>query len=366
MHELLEKAGQELFVPENKREYFETELQTIELPNPDLIAIDGTELDLDKRAKGQLCKILEIPAKFYTDLHSKDVDIWSMMVKKLEQIGNKSIRFSLGKMIDSDKQGVFSFNPSDSAWIANEEFLNIAQWILDNSQAKLERVSVWGSILNIEFTFPLTNSVLVESAMINDIFTYGINLKNDQDLHSVTQVRGAIERLVCTNRAVMSEKGYTEHCQHIGTSSRSLINEVYKILNKKIKSPNPIDGFIQRQLKPMTECNASLNELKASWDVINYIEPSLNEDLKINELVPYTKTLKAYNLEDTDDKSKMWMSTASTPIKMYDLYNNMTWIASNHGFIDVEKKLATQIKLGKLFLHDSPNMLDLAPQMNWN
>lgn len=348
-----------------KREYFQVELEGVKILKPDQVDVSGDTYALTKDGTKSLCKLLEVPHKFYEQLNTDDVELWNIMTKRLEELKNKEVRFAVGQ---SKEQGSFisSFNESRFGWIPNETFVEIIENILtDNTNLSLKKFYV--SSKGVHASLILNDKEASVLGKIGDIFKLGFNLFNSEEIFKNARVSHAIERLVCTNGAVMGEKesGYTmKHTQ----ISQNLVASFYEHMNLLISKNSMLDKYVREKIDVMTSVNASLRELKMAHDIGMRTADKLNERVSdFDTNIPLAAIANKYGLELPLNKSEQWLSTARTPINMYDLYNVITDLASNRKEVTDEEKMEMQVMVGKTFLKKSPDLLDIAPLITtWN
>jgi hypothetical protein len=100
---------------------------------------------------------------------------------------------------------------------------------------------------------------------VNDIFKLGLNFSNSETVMFRSSIEHAIDRLVCTNRASVSEKGFIYKMSHLG-SSEALIQNYYQAVNKCLIQNVSVEQFLRERLGSFRNVNASLNELETVYN----------------------------------------------------------------------------------------------------
>lgn len=360
----LDEARVFLQQDDNVREHFETALVDFPLKTPDTVMIETQEYSLTKLAEKQLCKILDIPQKFSETLNNDDDELWNTMTSRLKDLRSTEIRYS----VNEKNRIIHSVNPVVTPWIGNIEFLEIVEKVLgkQENQVTLKGIGFGkNDTVTAQFISNREEGSIVE-AKIPDLFKIGFDICNSESLASSTSLSYAIERLVCTNRATVTEKEYRKTLIHKG-SQQSLVNLFYNEFNNLISKNISVEKFIREKLGGFLNVNASLSELASAYSIGEKVIDNLDTRvLDFDTLIPLKSIEKRYGIESCWDKSQTWLRTASTPINLYELYNNVTFIASNAKDLSEEEKLQMQIQIGKEFIGHKPDMLDIAPIMSWN
>jgi hypothetical protein len=349
-------------------EHFSDDLGQIKLLAPDKVEFSGQEFPLTTNGQRSLCKLLEIPNNFNTRLHSDSTSLWEEMVKKLEILREQPIRVSLVKSeIPNGKQLIESFNPAELGWIDTEQFLNMVDFWLDFAPVKLSLKHVYmdsyGNSM-AQFTFPNVEGTILSDP--TDIFRLGLTLTNSETVHTRSSIGLAVERMVCTNRAMAPDKDYVVMCKHTKGSQR-LIEDLWSSTQQLVMANVSIQKFIEERVNRLVGVKASVRELEAMSLMLKKTIPDISLLVPdVETRIPIESVAAKYGV-DFSTKSDHWKSTASTPVDMYELYNQVTWIGSNTE-LHKEVREELEIKIGSTFLSadKAPDMLDVAPARNWN
>jgi hypothetical protein len=360
----LEEAEEQLRTPNFTMDHYELPLSEVTLNSPDSVEIAGESLSLSKFGQRSLCKILEVPNNFNTRLHADDTELWSEMVRRLEKLRDKKVRIST-QLTEKETTVIDAFNVATEGWLSNEAFLKNVRFWLDYKPVKIALKGILmdtsGGIM-AHFNLPENESGLLEDK--TDLFTMGFTMSNSEVLRWRTSGNLDINRLVCTNLARITEKSYGFYCRH-GVSSQRLAEDFWSNVQNLVSMNISVEAFINSRVSRLLGTQASLRELKACNDLVSKKIDAV--EAKIPDFpnrVPYAAVVAKYG--DIKGKSERWLSTASTPVNSYKLFNEMTWITS-HTELNPEVKQELDIAIGNIFLSDRmPDLLDVAPDVRWN
>lgn len=364
-----DEAVTEISSEAHKREHWNIPLSEMTIDSTDAVEIDGNRYSLTGNGKKTLCKLLEVPANFYQQLNADDEELWKHMVTQLEKLKDTNIRFTTG--VNPDKtESIHGFNKASTPWMSNEAFLGVVDYYLKHSNKQLELKHIMLRDNAITAQLHLVGREATIAPGLNDIFKFGLNLSNSEIVLFRSSIEHALERLVCTNRASVSEKGFMCKMTHVG-SSEALIQNYYQGINRFLQQNISVEQFLRERLGEFRNCNASLSELETVYNIGQRCAENIPDRLaEFDSRVPLKKVVEKYGLEFPlrQQKSNKWKSTASTPVNLYDLYNNATWIASNAEGFTEDEMLKMQIEIGRTFLDGKkkPDLLDIAPAIVWN
>jgi len=346
-------------------EHYEASLKDVALLDPQTVEISGTKLPLSKSGQSSMCRLLEIPRSFSTRLHADDEELWKIMTTRLEELRNTDVRFSV-ETGAGDKQFACAFNKKGTPWIPNTEFAKMVDYFIN----KVAKQPITLKVIESAGTGGASAKMIVQNDKIaiapgsEDIFSLGIDFCNSEILAFNTSLNVAIERLVCSNRAAVREKEYKYAARHSG-SFESLVASMYDEFQRLISKNVTVEHFVKTRIHRMTRVNASLREVDEAYRLLSG-QPNLKDHVD-EEQFPIVEYSRKYGLEyPVKGKSERWMSTAETPLNLYELYNRATWVSSNGELVTGETRLWLEIGLGKLFLSKEPDLMDIAPSIKWN
>jgi hypothetical protein len=355
-----------IFGSVGKVEHYVSPLVDLKILTPDTVEYGGQEMGLTSFGQRSLCKLLEIPNNFSTRLHADSESLWSEMTRRIEDLREQEIRVST-VVSESGKLLVEAINPSTLGWISNEEFFKMIEFWTDFQMVKLSLKGV--AIDNFGNCTAQFNFLENEGKILNnpsDIFRLGLTLSNSETVRFRSNIGLALERMICMNRAMAPDKSYSIMCKHSKGSQR-LMEDMWADTQKIVRSNISVQKFIEERIHRMIGVTASVRELEQTLVMLS--KAVQNIEMVVPDLdtrIPAKKVTAAYGV-DFSTKSEHWKSTASTPIEMYNLYNEVTWIGSNTG-LGREAQEELEVKIGSMFLSDdkAPDMLDVAPIRTWN
>lgn len=360
----LDEARLFLQQDDNVRDHFESELVDFQVKTPDTVMLDTQEYALSPLAEKQLCKILDIPQRFSETLNNDDDNLWKVMTTRLKDLRSTQIRYS----VNEKNRIIHSVNPVETPWIGNAEFIDIVQRVIEKQDNNITLKGIGfgkNDSLTAQFISNHEEASIVQSGM-PDLFKIGFDVCNAESLAISTGISYAIERLVCTNRATVTDKEYKRTLVHKG-SQQLLVNTFYSEFYKMLTQNISVEKFIREKLGSFLNVNASLSEMADAYAIGERCIDNLDvRVVEFDTLIPLKNIEKRYGIESVYDKSQTWRRTASTPMNLYELYNNVTHIASNAKDLSEEEKVKMQIQIGRSFIGHTPDLLDIAPVMTWN
>lgn len=354
--------------PVFRKEHLEIDLAQVKLLTPGSAEICGDTYIVSSQGQRSLCDILEMPYKFFDQLSADYKELWDEVIHRLEERRNQVVRFSVNK--EKDVPTIRAFNPVSTPWIEDLEFLKMVEHVCSNKTvpAELKKVLLWRDGVSAEFVAPGVEGFLSKVKGKPDIFKLGLDLFNSSTVSFRSGISFALERMVCSNRATRREKGYKWQAIHRG-SSENLVLNFYNGVNNLLSRNISFDKYLTEKIGGLLESQASLKELLMAEKALVYSCSEIRSKiLDFDERVPVDKTLKAYQLtkKEAENKSEIWKMSASTPISLYDLFNNCTWIASNAPKLEDDERFELQIQLGNVFFNKKSDLVDVAPEMHWN
>ena len=353
--------------PEYQKEHFETSLSELKITATNEVEIEGKTYPLTSFGQRSLCKLLEIPERFYSQLNADDEELWQYMVSQLGQLKNIDIRFSLGNL-PNGKKDIHAFNKSITPWISNESFLEIVDYYIKHTKTPVE---LTGAFIRDNALTLQTNVIGKEAAIatdLKDIFKLGMNFCNSEIVMFRSYIEHCLNRVVCTNHACIPQKDFVIKMNHTG-SSEALIQNFYHGVNRLLGMNLSIERFLNETVNTFKSTNASLAEVESAYSIgVKCAERLPDRMANYDSRIPLNRFVSKYGIEDLKSKSNKWKATATTPMNLYDLYNEITDIASNTIDLTDDEKFSMQVGIGNAFLKEGkvPDLIDVAPNVNWN
>lgn len=319
-------------------------LSEVELEGPYSIRLGANKFPLDHSAVKGLCKELDMPASFYTRLHSKNEDAWSRLTTALKASTRPhplNLLAYNGKIIVITSDLV--------ALTKHDEIIDAAEIVLKaDKNMKLSTVEFTGINLNIH----LLNEKKIDTGKWldeKDLFRFGSVIKNN--LVDGCLAQACFERMICTNLSYRPIIG-------VDKSSVRKVDEIPSLLLQLAYTD--IEQMINAALFRMKSNNASVAEVLKVSDMLPSDDPilakNLQAELRLNELA------HSYGMTSEQIKKKniTWLATARTPFIMYDLYNWVTYLARHEPRLSQYERDRIRLDSGEL-LFSVPSLTSIAP-----
>jgi hypothetical protein len=161
-------------------------------------------------------------------------------------------------------------------------------------------------------------------------------------------------RLVCSNGMVAAHRMAQRFVNSDELTQRTFDKQV-------LKYTGPASGMeeVQTYCRRLRDNNASLREFYSARDRVSAIDKDLaNEYFPENEIVGRYKMIGL----DVNRQNRRWMATANSNVNSYDLFNNLTNIASHRLVSDED--IATRMEINRLaseMFFNGPDFKSMAP-----
>lgn len=208
----------------------------------------------------------------------------------------------------------------------------------------------------------------VDPAADDSLWAWGLGFSHSPYGVVLPKVQKMLERLVCANLTYIPEKVYawTPRWEDTFEARWKIVEEFL------LTAPEPQYGQLEGYLRRARQTKASLAEVSAVRRQLKKFL-RLNDDeaaQRIDTSIHWAEIVEAYPEvfgPDADFKpSKKWLSAASTPVSIFDLYNYLTEEAT-HAPSDADEKalrMPLLISAGEL-LTKTPDLQDVPRQVVW-
>lgn len=301
-----------------KTEIVNFKMHNIEIGN-ETMSYDGNELT--ENAKYQILKDLRVRNSFMDFSKEMTISDWNTVKDKLTCAPKNDI---YARIIDDN--GTKKVDDIRSANIKNTGSISmnlIFQKLIDSIVSSSKDLILRNASF-VEKNYEIIVQ-LVENA--NEIDIFG----NQKDVWKTGtqitwnglkfQIAPFAERLVCTNGMTANQYGYKSNV----SNKKFNIGKIEKMLEKEIVlESNTMDLVIMDAAKHLSSINASVNEfllLRNLFDEENHSEI-------IEKYFDEKRIDKAYNAL-VSEKPNRWQMTADSGRNAYELFNDMTYIASH-------------------------------------
>ena len=364
--------------------YLEFDLKNIQLDVEDVGDREGLSglavRNLDKywavseQALQQLCVHLNIPYKFTKTLRSQGRShVLIYLQKQLSQCINPDII-----LVKNDKDTIVSVTTPDLLHYRGREAETFDQRLVElvsRPDSKLElssRVCENSGRISYGIAYKEPRRIADDTGDRNNntpeligLWKSGFTVK-----HSVT---GLVEpiigvellRLICSNLTYMPEKTHSYEMPFEENFEEKWAHVEKFLLDPPAAPWNNLDGMVAR----LTRTYASFAEVKEARKKLMKLKVDAEDTetmQRINSALEWPRIQKAYNLRDLEERpSRMWLERASTPLKLWDVYNLITR-ESTHAPNTVDMDLRQKLLIyGGSVLAGRPDLLDNPPAIDW-
>jgi len=328
-----------------------------------------TFLPLTEKALENLCNYLKIPYKFCCTLQSEGKShILPYLQKQLSQSQPSNL------VMVKNGSDIVSFAEKNDIYFQGKEAVELDRRI---EQAVKGSDSIWelktkemlpdeGSIiysLYLKDEYPIDADPL----KTQPIWKWGFRFKHSVFGTELPMMGAELLRMACVNLTYLPEKSFkwpVAYNENLETRLESIELFLKNPPEPKIKT---LERFVHRlvnskaSLKEVSEARNKLMKLKVDkndWETQQRIEDSLE----------WGRIMRAYQLKDYDEKpSKAWFSKATTPLKLFDVWNVVTNEASIASS-DVDFNLRQGLLIyGGQILTKTPDLCStqVPPQIDW-
>lgn len=173
-------------------------------------------------------------------------------------------------------------------------------------------------------------------------------------------------RLVCTNLQYLADRSYRHDFPVV-----EKYQERIAAINGFLQDPPDLRWDVIREgMRRMQQVSASVREVddtrKMLLSALKIDKEDEETQLAIHEKLQWERISNAYQLS-THKPSSEWKARATTPIKMFDLYNYYTQEVSHAPSERIDHKLRTELLIhaGKM-IAKKPDLIDVPPTVNWD
>jgi len=292
--------------------------------------------------------------QFELNLLKKSPTDWIEVLEKVQRLNSdKLMTFLLNKKTDS------LIHVVPTTWVkttAHQVLDKVDEFLDVDKEFELRSGEVGHDRIDVHVTH--TRNFAMDKAPEDDLFRqHGFFFSHE--FGSRPSIGAALERMVCGNGMRRVESGSSAY---LGMSE-AVAPQVHRIYSKL---PTP-------SVHRMLGICGSFREVRDSYQRIkNIVDEAINthaespvSEAKLDELIPFKMVASKYGIDPGDRKPDIWGMTAETPIKAYDLFNAITWVASNCKNLNSRKSAELMVHGGSLMVRDW-DLSNIAPKINWN
>jgi len=294
----------------------------INIIDGDTIEYKGQHISITKSAFKNLLGLLGMSQAFaqkFETLFTKEAKSQFINTMKNAMSSNSGKLSEVTLVLNPITKSVVAITGKDKFGISNEQFMGVAENIIDNHSMEVSNWSVdpGSGIVTINAFNPNANFAV--QGLSDEVFTGGVTFKNSPK--DGFQVLPYVNRQWCTNglTTAFAEEAYT-----LNSLDQGSMEKFFENLNELRKNNFAPTGFADR-VRAAHDTPASLHELQFAH---NLIAPFAGE--RVDHWVPLTENMNAYNRAGFETLSSDQMKAAKSNTSVWDLTNGVTYFAT-HG-----------------------------------
>ena len=295
----------------------------INLVNGDTIEYQGKQIKITTNAFKSLLRMLGMSQQFankFENLFNAEAKAQFINRIKDAMASNAGGLNQVTLVLNPISKSVVAFRKDESGGISNQQFMNVAEGIIDRQGFDISNWSVdpKSGIVQINAFNP--NATFDVKGLSDEVFTGGVTFKNDPI--KGFQVLPYVNRMWCTNGLTTSlaEEAYTLH-----SLDNTSMEKFFENLNNLRKNNYAPTAFADR-VRTANATPASMREMR--W-AHNQIKPFAGD--KADNWIPLTENEVAYNkLGLENGMTSQQAAGAKTNQSVWSVLNGLTHFAT-HG-----------------------------------
>ena len=295
----------------------------INLVNGDTIEYQGKQIKITTNAFKSLLRMLGMSQQFankFENLFNAEAKAQFINRIKDAMASNAGGLNQVTLVLNPISKSVVAFRKDESGGISNQQFMNVAEGIIDRQGFDISNWSVdpKSGIVQINAFNP--NATFDVKGLSDEVFTGGVTFKNDPI--KGFQVLPYVNRMWCTNGLTTSlaEEAYTLH-----SLDNTSMEKFFENLNNLRKNNYAPTAFADR-VRTANATPASMREMR--W-AHNQIKPFAGD--KADNWIPLTQNEVAYNkLGFENGMTSQQAAGAKTNQSVWSVLNGLTHFAT-HG-----------------------------------
>lgn len=318
----------------------------INLIDGESIEYNGQKINLTKTAFKNLLGLLGMSNQFaqkFESLFTKEAKSQFINTMKNAMASNSGKLSEVTLVLNPISKSVVAITKKDQFGISNQQFMGVAENIIDNHGMNVTNWSVdpGTGIVTINAFNPKANFAV--QGLSDEVFTGGVTFKNSPK--DGFQVLPYVNRQWCTNglTTAFAEESYT-----LNSLDQDSMEKFFENMNDLRKNNFAPTGFADR-VRMAHNTPASLSELQFAH---NLIEPFAGE--RADNWIPYAENMNAFYNAGFDNISGQQMKHAKSNTSVWDVINGVTHFATHGaGIIDTDMQdynaSDLMVKSGNLF-----------------
>jgi hypothetical protein len=343
-NQLIERKKVETLEAQNLRKV--VPFRDITLVDTETIEFNGTRINITKSAFKNLLSLIGMSNQFaqkFENLFTKEAKAQFINTMKNAMASNSGRLSEITLVLNPLTKAVVAMTKKDEFGISNQQFIQVAENIIDNQSMDVTNWSVdpGTGIITINAFNPKANFAV--QGLSDEVFTGGVTFKNSPK--DGFQVLPYVNRQWCTNGLTTS---FAQEAYTLNSLDQTSMEKFFENLNGLRKNNFAPTGFADR-VRAAHNTPASLHELQFAH---NLIEPFAGE--RADNWIPLAENMNAFYKAGFESLSTEQMKHAKSNTSVWDVVNGVTHFATHGaGIIDTNMQdynaSDLMVKSGNLF-----------------
>ena len=318
----------------------------INLIDVESIEYQGSKINITKSAFKNLLGLLGMSNQFATkfeNLFTKEAKAQFINTMKNAMASNSGRLSEVTLVLNPLTKTVVAITKKDEFGISNQQFMQVAENIIDNQSMDVTNWSIdpGTGIITINAFNPKANFAV--QGLSDEVFTGGVTFQNSPK--DGFQVLPYVNRQWCTNglTTAFAQEAYT-----LNSLDQGSMEKFFENLNGLRKNNFAPTGFADR-VRAAHNTPASLHELQFAH---NLIEPFAGE--RVDNWIPLAENMNAFYRAGFESLSTEQLKHAKSNTSVWDVVNGVTHFAT-HGAQIIDTNMQDynaselMVKSGNLF-----------------
>lgn len=318
----------------------------INLIDVESIEFQGSKINITKNAFKNLLGLLGMSNQFATkfeNLFTKEAKAQFINTMKNAMASNSGRLSEVTLVLNPVTKTVVAITKKDEFGISNQQFMQVAENIIDNQSMDVTNWSIdpGTGIITINAFNPKANFAV--QGLSDEVFTGGVTFQNSPK--DGFQVLPYVNRQWCTNglTTAFAQEAYT-----LNSLDQGSMEKFFENLNGLRKNNFAPTGFADR-VRAAHNTPASLHELQFAH---NLIEPFAGE--RVDNWIPLAENMNAFYRAGFESLSTEQLKHAKSNTSVWDVVNGVTHFAT-HGAHIIDTNMQDynaselMVKSGNLF-----------------
>ncbi len=343
-NQLIERKKAETLEAQNLRKV--VPFRDINLIDTETIEFNGNRINITQSAFKNLLSLIGMSNQFaqkFENLFTREAKAQFINTMKNAMASNSGRLSEITLVLNPLTKAVVAMTKKDQFGISNQQFIQVAENIIDNQSMDVTNWSVdpGTGIITINAFNPKANFAV--QGLSDEVFTGGVTFKNSPK--DGFQVLPYVNRQWCTNglTTAFAQEAYT-----LNSLDQASMEKFFENLNGLRKNNFAPIGFADR-VRAAHNTPASLHELQFAHRLI---EPFAAE--RADNWIPFAENMNAFYKAGFESLSTEQMKHAKSNTSVWDVVNGVTHFATHGaGIIDTNMQdynaSELMVKSGNLF-----------------